>query len=300
MIEPAASAAAVRLERQRATTLAALLAHPQLWRADTAITPPEAAAARPLRTGFLSLDAKLAEKGWPRSGLIEVICAEAGMGELRLLAPALAELGQESGRWIVWIDPPFIPYAPALARLGLDLGRILLIRTLVPAAARTRASHRDAVWSAELALKSGTCCAVLCWFDEASLKPKDVRRLKLAARQGGTFGALFRPTGQHASMADLRIQLACGRRVDLLELTVLKQRGGWPTGKLSLEAPPLARSHRELGDMLIRWRATRCVPIRDDAIVYRSGLTTAIPGDAPGRHRKRENAPAIDVSRILE
>src|SRR5262245_4962734 len=239
------------LERER-SGLAELLNHPAVWRADAVTRPVQAC---PLSTGFPVLDDKLVERGWPRAGLVELLCAEPGKGELQLLVPALTELDRETSRLTIWIDPPFIPYAPALAELGLDLGRMLMIRTDV-----TDKGRRNALWSAELALRSGACSAVLSWLDEAKLKPRDVRRLKLAARQGGTLGVLFRPNGRDASMADLKIALESCNAVDHLELTVLKQRGGWPTGRFSITLSGASCSGNELSELLVRWRATRCVP----------------------------------------
>jgi hypothetical protein len=231
--------------------LATLLSHPSVWRADAVARP---STRQPLSTGYPPLDRKLAEKGWPRAGLVELQCPEPGVGELRLLVPALDTLDRESDRLTVWVDPPFIPYAPALTCLGFDLGRMLLIRT-----DRTEAGHRNALWSAELALKSGACHALLAWLDESRLEPKHVRRLKLAARQSGALGVLFRPPGQTATMADLKISLASDRRAERLELTVLKQRGGWPTGGVTLT---LADRHcsESLAQMFARWRAIRCLP----------------------------------------
>src|SRR5262245_30517267 len=100
-----------------------LLSHPDLWRADH-IEP----STQTVSTGYPTLDALLADRGWPKAGLVELLSAQAGIGELRLLSPALAALSTQEQRWQVWIDPPHIPYAPALAELGIDLGKELLVR----------------------------------------------------------------------------------------------------------------------------------------------------------------------------
>src|SRR3954470_4359189 len=98
-----------------------LLQRPDIWRAGTA---GDNAGALP--TGFAELDAKLANSGWPRHALTEIEYAHDGIGELRLLLPALVNLSQQQ-RWIAWIAPPFTPYAPALANAGIKLSRILLV-----------------------------------------------------------------------------------------------------------------------------------------------------------------------------
>ena len=77
------------------------------------------------------------------------------------LMPALAALsvaetqGEERAPgWIAWIAPPFQPYAPALQHCGIDLDRVLIVRPK---------DDSELLWSAEQALSSGTCAAVLLW-----------------------------------------------------------------------------------------------------------------------------------------
>jgi hypothetical protein len=191
-----------------------LLTHPDLWRADR-IEPN----TQTISTGYPQLDSLLADRGWPKAGLVELLSAQAGIGELRLLSPALAALSTQEQRWQVWIDPPHIPYAPALAELGIDIGKVLLVRPK---------THADALWALEQSIKSGTCSAALAWLDDAKLVVKDVRRLKLAARRGGTLTVLFRPdtAARRQSMAELRIHLHRAPAPDRLRVEILKRRGG--------------------------------------------------------------------------
>ena len=72
-----------------------LLAHPQLWRAGQL---SQRTASRGLTSGYPGLDAQLPGGGWPRAGLAEVLHAQPGLGELRLLAPMLADLSQDENR----------------------------------------------------------------------------------------------------------------------------------------------------------------------------------------------------------
>jgi hypothetical protein len=78
------------------------------------------------------------------------------------------------------------------------------------------------LWAFEQALGSGACDAVLGWVRQP--KPRDIRRLQLAAERGRTLGVLFRPrrTAREPSAAMLRLSvepLAAGVR-----LTILKGR----------------------------------------------------------------------------
>ena len=201
-----------------------LLRRPDVWRADEIGSPAKTVAATP--SGFDALDAHLPGNGWPRAGLIELMLTAAGIGELKLLAPALRDLSR-SARWIAWINPPFIPYAPALRALDIDIGKILLVHPR---------RHEEALWAMEQASKSGTCSAVLGWLDERRLTLTATRRLQLAARQGGTLGCLFRPqaAADGASMAELRLQLAPGTPGEV-GVSIVKRRGGWPVPGLNIQ-----------------------------------------------------------------
>ncbi len=230
---------------QRTSTVQALLDHPNLWRAGRVESNVQA-----LHTGYPALDVLLADGGWPKAGLMELLSAQVGIGELRLLGPALAQLSTKERRWVAWINPPHIPYAPALTELGIDISKVLLVHP------RTT---QDALWAAEQALKSGTCSAVLAWFDETKLDGKAVRRLKLAAKRGATLAVLFRPDTavSHASMAELRIRLHGTAALDGLSVEIVKRRGGWPTERLALElAHRATRTTRvQLREQLALWRS---------------------------------------------
>jgi cell division inhibitor SulA/protein ImuA len=84
----------------------------------------------------------------------------------------------------------------------------------------------EVLWSAEQALSSGTCAAVLLWPE--SLDDQAGRRLQLAAEKGRSWAIAFRPPSarRQPSAAALRLELqtnAEGTRVH-----ILKSRGGRP------------------------------------------------------------------------
>ena len=153
-----------------------------------------------------------------------------GLGEIQLFLPALAQSQRKrdgDAPWIVWIAPPHEPFAPALAQQGIELSRFIIVRP--PGA-------MEALWAAEQALSSGVCAAVLLW-----LKGTDdrwLRRLKLAAEEGGALGVLFRPERHRfeSSPAVLRLLLSQGEREPRLSL--LKVQGGRP-GPIEPEPSPL-------------------------------------------------------------
>ena len=235
-----------RSSDRAAPPLAALLQHPALWRAGSQDAPPVA-----MPSGFPALDEHLPGGGWPQSGLAELLLATAGVGELRLLAPLMAALSRQQPRWLAWVAPPFIPYAPALAAQGVNVDRLLLVQPQ---------SHTRALWALERAARSGSCSLILGWLDERQLRVADTRRLKLAAHQGNALLFLFRPDGAaaHSSLAELRLRLAPAEP-DTMTVDVCKRRGGWPMTGIQVSFARPSDAARPLDaeapqDQLARWR----------------------------------------------
>src|SRR5260370_9461696 len=88
---------------------AALLDRPDIWRGDSL----SQAGAPTLPCGFPGLDAELPGGGWPVGALTEILPAHEGIGELRLLGPALAGLSKRGFR-LRWLATPHPHYAPTL------------------------------------------------------------------------------------------------------------------------------------------------------------------------------------------
>jgi hypothetical protein len=183
-------------------------------------------------TGHARLDARLPGGGWPLSAVTELICGNPGLGELSLLFPALAALG-EQGQWVVLVDPPWIPYPAALHAHGLRLERLLLARTrgdgesLWACEQALSCGQGGAVlawpslWACEQALSCGQGGAVLAWPQRITF-PR-LRRLQLAAEAHAKLAWLFRPESalREASPAALRLQLEAddhrGTRVGIVK-----------------------------------------------------------------------------------
>ena len=191
-------------------SLSALLEHPALWRGDDCARNVAAVAS-----GFAALDRCLPGGGWPQGALTELFAPLTGIGELALLMPACARLTR-AGRWVIFVAPPYIPYAPALAAAGLDLARLLLVRAQ---------SSADRLWALEQALRQRHCGAALAW--PQPLDDRSLRRLQLACEQGGSSAFLFLPerAALDASPAALRLALAPAED-GRLDIRILKRRGG--------------------------------------------------------------------------
>ena len=212
--------------------LSQLLENPRIWKAGQR----DAVHTRQtVSTGHPDLDRALSG-GWPLGVLIELLVDLYGIGELRLLMPVLNALGQGAEKSMMLIAPPFIPYAPALVRGGVDISRLLVVNC-----------HRriDVLWATEQALRSGTCAAVLAWSDGSD--ERLLRRLQLAAEEGaeeerssgngGCWVVLFRPSRFKCqrSPAALRISLQPGHSSGI-SMNIFKNRGGQPQ-KLRISLP---------------------------------------------------------------
>jgi protein ImuA len=201
-----------------------VLQHPAIWRGDQYAK----VVVESIPTGFPELDGQLPGAGWPRAALTEILLNQPGIGELRLLAPALSHLSHEE-KWLVLVAPPHVPYAPGFESLGIDLSRLVVVGTR---------SNAETLWAAERCLRSMACSAVLAW--PVVSAERALRRLQLAAEEGKSFGVVFgrTTTAAHPSPAPLRLQLSPAR--GRLGLQILKRRGGgWaPPLSLALDGQP--------------------------------------------------------------
>lgn len=181
--------------------------HPALWRASQL----GRAATRCVDTGYHLLNAQLPGFGWPTGNLVELLLQQPGIGEMRLLGPALSKAGQGA---IMLIQPPHAPNIIGLAAMGLSPDKIIWAQPQRTA---------DALWAAEHALHSGACGAVLLW--QSQVRNESLRRLNLAAQQGETLFFMLRPlvAAQDASPSPLRLGLRPA--VGGIQIDLIKRKG---------------------------------------------------------------------------
>lgn len=157
------------------------------------------------------LSAQLPDNGWPTGTLVDLLVQQPGIGEVRLLAPALRKVAHKR---VVFLQPPHAPQTIALAGLGLAPSQLIWVKS---------ATSSDALWAAEQVLRSGSCGALMFWCTH--VRPESLRRLHLAAQAGETLFYAMRPMAavQDASPAPLRMSLrpAPGG----IEIVLLKCRG---------------------------------------------------------------------------
>lgn len=178
-----------------------------------------------LPSGHEDLDRQLPGHGWPLGSLTEVLTASPGAGEFSLLLPSLAGVTQK-GRWVMLLDPPWVPYPPTMRGHGVALERVMLVRTR---------SAKDSLWACEQALRSVRGGAVLAWHDDPGFTR--LRRLQLAARAGHKAAFLFRPVkaAQQASPAALRLQVRA--QEGDITVSILKCRGQHSHEPIRLQRP---------------------------------------------------------------
>lgn len=210
--------------------LAALLARPDIRRGDAFAAAP----APVLATGFPALDAELPGGGWARGELAELLVDGEGIGELALLMPALAALTAAGGR-VLLVAPPHCAHAPAWAAAGVRLEALALVRPCRP---------RDALWAGVEALRCGGVAATLLWLDplfRSGLPPASLRRLQVAAGEGGGAAFCFRPAQSAAVASPAPLRLALQPESGRLRVRLLKRRGPPARHELLLDpAPPAA------------------------------------------------------------
>jgi len=195
------------------------------------MTPDMGRPATP--TGFRALDELLPAQGWPERGLIEMVCAHTGIGELQILLPLLRARSQQSGS-ILWIAPPYPLNTPALQQAGVNTRNSFVIPS--------QTSCNQALWSIEKALQSAECGLVLAW--QNWLSARVIRRLQLAASEGSTLGVLFhrRPTTNSPASLQLHLRspvatISQSKHSRAIEVLLTRARGPYRPGRVTLPLP---------------------------------------------------------------
>lgn len=181
-----------------------------------------------LSCGLAAVDEALPAGGFPRGTLSELRGGPAS-GKTATALSLVALL--PGGELAAFVDGTGELYPPAVAALGVDLGRLLLVRPGGGAQARAEEPARDrprvdlGFWAAEALLASGAFAAVIV---DVPLPARlrggaDVlRRLQAAAEKGGAVGLWLSAPGAAA-------RVPAGVRLDLSvrDGRVVASRDGW-------------------------------------------------------------------------
>lgn len=194
--------------------------HPSLWRASQLAR----GRGHMVDTGYPALSTELPGGGWPVGALIDLLVQQPGVGEMRLLQPALSSLGERS---IALVQPPHIPDGLGLRYIGLSLDRLLQIKP--PKAT-------DALWSAEQILRAGSCGALILWAQHA--QSSSLRRLHLAAQSSETLFIMVRPLTAAQDSSPALLRLALRPAAEGLIVDIVKRRGPIRAEPLSISLQP--------------------------------------------------------------
>ena len=170
-------------------------------------------------TGSSALDQALGG-GWPLGAITELTYAVEGIGELRLLLPALVSATMAQ-LWAAWVAAPHTPYAPALQRAGVQMARVLVVEAQ---------TSEDRCWALERCLQSSECGVTLFWTRVGGTSAW--RRLQRAAEWGGGIGIWLHQGGHDPDcVAALRLRVDRTREGGTA-VYVAKRRHGWPVGPI--------------------------------------------------------------------
>ncbi|MFM0170317.1 translesion DNA synthesis-associated protein ImuA [Paraburkholderia sediminicola] len=219
--------------------------HPSLWRASQLAR----GRGRVVDTGYAALSAELPGGGWPVGALVDLLVQQAGVGELRLLRPALSAAGS---RPIAFVQPPHTPDGLGLSYIGLSIEQVLRVK------AHTTA---DALWSAEQILRAGSCSALVFWTQYA--QASSLRRLHLAAQSSETLFVMVRPMAAAQDSSPALLRLALRPSSDGLNVDIVKRRGPSRAEPLSIPLQPtpvLLSRHARLSRRSLAEVAARGIP----------------------------------------
>ncbi|QCP48317.1 translesion DNA synthesis-associated protein ImuA [Trinickia violacea] len=219
--------------------------HPSLWRASQLAR----GRGRTVETGYAALSAELPGGGWPVGAFVDLLVQQAGVGEVRLLRPALSALGE---RPIALVQPPHLPDGLGLSYIGLSLERLLRVK-----APKTS----DALWSAEQILRAGSCSALIFWTQYA--QASSLRRLHLAAQSSETLFVMVRPLAAAQDSSPALLRLALRPSADGLTVDIVKRRGPSRAEPLSIPLQPtpvLLSRHARLSRRSSAEAAARSIP----------------------------------------
>ena len=190
--------------------------HPSLWRASQLAC----GRMRTVDTGYPALSAELPGGGWPVGGLVDLLVESSGIGEMRLLRPALSTVGY---RPIALVQPPHTPSAQGLRHIGVPPNRVLLARS-------------STLWCVEQILRAGCFGALIVWLRH--VKASSLRRLHLAAQSSETLFVMVRPIYATDDASPATLRLSVRPSPDGLMVDIVKRRGPVLAAPISIALQP--------------------------------------------------------------
>lgn len=233
-----------------------------------------------ISSGYAALDQLLPGQGWSAGGLTELLIEHSGVGEVRLLAHALRHLTTQAERHVMLVAPPYQPCAAALRAWGVDVGRVLWVRS----------GEDQSLWAAAQALKQDGIGAVLVWLPNA--RADKVRRLQVAAQESASLAFLIRPVEAATQSSPAPLRMTCGPLLPANAQTINRrqwlQEIGISIDIFKRRGPPLAEPLRLIlplqGVVLQENRGGSNQGREINHVVDRSHIATFVAGSSEASH----------------
>jgi len=173
-----------------------------------------------ISSGYAELDYQL-NGGIVQTGVIEIL-SDFAIGELRLLMPTLA---LNDDKLLVFISPPGHINAQMMFIQGLNLAQLLIVNPQC---------QQDALWAAELCLRSGACASVLLWTNE-SLETHQIKRLQLACEKGSSRQFIIRSQKVECIGLPFDLSLSLSACPQGLSAKINKRKRGWSSQEFIID-----------------------------------------------------------------
>jgi protein ImuA len=257
---------------QLATTTLSSQLRGQVWQGNEVAESD----SRVISSGYSMLDQLLPRQGWSAGCLTELLTEYAGVGEVRLLAHALRHLTKQAERYVMFVAPLYQPCATVLRAWGVDVERILWVRS----------SEDQAVWVAAQALKQDGVGAVLVWLPNA--RADKVRRLQVAAQESAALAFLIRPVEAARESSPAPLRMICEpllpANAQMINRRQWLQEIGMSIHIFKRRGPPLAEPLRLVlplqGVLLPESRVSSYQGPEVKHVVDRSHLATLVTGSS--------------------
>lgn len=174
--------------------------------------------------------------GWPESGLVELQIPTVGIGEVRLILPALQQLAQQEAthtKLQVWLTEQ-MQLMPQALDAAFAMNTVVI----------EHLDYKQILWALETLLSSGVCSAVVCWLPY--LKPAQAKRLQVLAKDSNTLVFCLRDLGANlgqgasanSGMYDSALAISLRIRLSAtdsgLNVDVLKRQNALPISPFEL------------------------------------------------------------------
>jgi len=192
-------------------------------------------------SGLAHCDKALLNNGWPTGSLIELCLGQqqqkssphapgvASQGEWQLFTPVIKTVcQQQDDNYVILLNPPALPFAPALIQEDIPLNQLLVVKTR---------KKQDFIASFTELTRSPHCGVLLAWQPKQALSYTELRKCQLSCSEGsGLYFLLRSPQAKNqSSPASLRLDLSLGDAC--LEVEIFKQRGVFQRRAFSIHLP---------------------------------------------------------------